>query len=629
MGLSFRNEMSSLITDIISDQEEDGSYRFCFENSLMTDAYTIILWKALQIKDNTLVGILGRRIKDKQQKNGAWRLFKDEQKGNLSATVEAYYALIYAGICSKDDPSMQKAASFIKENGGLDAAGTMTKVMLASTGQLPWSSLPFAPIEAILIPNSFPISFYDFSGYARVHLAPMLLLRNTQYVLKHGTTPDLSDLITIRTQNSGEDYRVLNMVKDAIGHLKELPEELEQRAFDKAEAYMLARIEPNGLLYSYFSCSFFMILALLAKGYSKKDSIITNALQGIVTLLCHSSEKSIHVQNSSSTVWDTALLTSALIEADVEAAKEAIDNAQQYLQSRQHFRYGDWSLHNPSTLPGGFGFSDINTMQPDIDDTTASLIALYPTISNNPKRKEAWNRGLKWVLSMQNRDGGWPAFEKNTDKQLLTLVPMDGAEAAAIDPSTADLTGRTLYFLSAYANLPKEHPSIQKAIRWLREHQRQDGSWYGRWGVCYIYGTWAAITGLMASKLSPTDPTIQRAKDWLLSIQNLDNGWGESCYSDVNKLYTPLHASTPSHTSWALDALISIERRASSPIDKGMSSLLTSLQHPDWTHTYPTGAGLPGFFYIYYHSYNKIWPLKTLAHYQAKYVKGKGGKRSS
>lgn len=271
--------------------------------------------------------------------------------------------------------------------------------------------------------------------------------------------------------------------------------------------------------------------------------------------------------------------------------------------------------------PGGWGFSESNSIHPDVDDTTAALRAITYSAAENPLVRQSWDRGLEWTLGMQNRDGGWPAFEKNKTKGILTSFPMDGAEAAAIDPSTPDLTGRTLEFLGSRAGMTKDHPQVKRGVQWLKLMQRDDGSWYGRWGVCYIYGTWAAITGMKATGVPSSDKHIQRAKAWLESIQHKDGGWGESCYSDQEKKYVPLSFSTPSQTAWALESLICIEDKPTPAIDLGIMALLELMneEEDDSSKTYPTGVGLPGNFYIHYHSYRWIWPLITLSRYQEKY----------
>jgi sporulenol synthase len=620
-----QSEINRLVERLQEKQSKDGTWRFCFEGSPMTDSYMIILLRSLGINDEDFIRKLASRLEAKQSENGAWKLFADEKDGNLSATVEAYYALLYSGYKQKNE--MEQARQFIISQGGIDKVNSLTKIMLGVTGQYPWPKHFPVPIEIILLPQSLPINFFDFSGYARVHMAPILIVADQKFVLKRNNTPDLSELETKRVLEgmSFEEFRTyearsfISLIEQSIEKLIGLPSKLHQQALTHAKRYMLDRIEPDGTLYSYFSATFLMIFALLSQGNSKDDPVIKNAIKGLKTLVCQT-DGHIHIQNSTSTVWDTSLISHALQTSGVNISSTTIQRSSQYLIQRQHYQYGDWMIHNPYVLPGGWGFSDINTMNPDVDDTTASLRALRKTASQFPLLRQSWYQGMNWILSMQNDDGGWPAFEKNTDKKFLTLVPIDGSESASIDPSTADLTGRTLEFLGRDARLNMNYPQIKSGIRWLEKNQEKDGSWYGRWGISYIYGTWAAITGMRAVGVKADNHSIENGVRWLKNIQNADGGWGESCKSDSEKKYVSLGSSTPSQTAWALDALISVYDDPTDEINRGIDCLINKLNNQDWTYTYPTGAGLPGSFYIYYHSYNYIWPLLTLSHYLRKYI---------
>lgn len=611
-----------LITDLTERQSPDGAWRFCYESTPITDAYMIILMRSLEDPDETLVQHLVQRLESRQNSSGSWSVYPNEKEGNLSSTIEAYTALLYSGYKTKEEPNLKKAKAFIEIHGGLKSCVSLTKVMLAIIGQYSWPHLVPIPVELILLPQTFPLNFYDLSGYARVHLAPLLILADQKFVVKSPYSPDLSHLLSKSREEvpTREEWRsFFSIIEEGIKELKGLPEELHHEGLEKLEAFLLERIEPDGTLYSYFSSTFMMIFALLARGYSKKDPLIVKALNALKAHVCQT-EGTFHVQNALSTVWDTALLSYALQEAGVSYEAPSIKRSFQYLIKHQQTKKGDWAIHDPHVLPGGWGFSGNNTINPDVDDSTAALRALRQTVSEENNWIPHWNRGVKWVLSMQNHDGGWPSFEKNTDNRLLTLVPFDGAEDAIIDPSSADLTGRALEFLGNHTQLAPTHPQIKSGIMWLKNNQEGDGSWYGRWGICYIYGTWAALTGLSSVGVRANDPAVRGAVDWINHIQNEDGGWGESCQSDVVKRYVPLGTSNLSQTAWALDALIAGSDLVTEEIQRGIRSLITQLHTNDWTTAYPTGAGLPGVFYTYYHSYNYIWPLLTLSHYHEKYV---------
>ncbi|WP_394138982.1 squalene--hopene cyclase [Cytobacillus oceanisediminis] len=615
--------INQLIDKLKKGQSSDGSWKYPFDTGISTDAYMIILLRTLEIHDEKLIRGLASRILSKQETNGAWKLFYDEGDGNAAATLEAYYALLYTGYVQKEDRRMIAAKRFILENGGMDNVNVFTKIMLSSTGQYKWPSSFPIPIEIMLLPLSFPFNFYQFSVYGRVNLAPILILAENKFSLKTKNSPDLSDL---RVTRSGKydwtiqyEYRsLLSAIKDGIEDLLGLPEQLHSMALDRAKNYMLERIEPDGTFYSYFSSTFLMIFALLSLGYSKNDPIIKNAVNGLRSLQTDIDGLP-HMQYADASVWNTSLINSTLQMAGVSPEDSAVQKANTYLLKRQHDQIGDWVIHNPNSLPGGWGFSDVNTVNPDVDDTTASLRSIARSVKGSPIFQDAWDRGISWLLSMQNDDGGWPSFERNTQNPWLDFLPIEKGEYIFGDPTSADLTGRTLEFLGNYTDLPKDHPSFKKAINWLLENQEQDGSWYGRWGVCYIYGAWAAVTGLIAAGLPAEQPSIQKSADWLKSIQNQDGGWGESCRSDSNKQYVPLNASTITDTSWAVDALIAVEDKPTPAIQEGIHYLLNSLDKEDWTTAYPKGQAMAGSFYIHYHSYRYIFPLMALSHYHQKF----------
>ncbi|WP_175987749.1 prenyltransferase/squalene oxidase repeat-containing protein [Bacillus sp. Marseille-Q1617] len=623
MKREIKETANKMVEELRRKQNPDGSWSFCFENSLLTDAYMIILIRSLFLKEDELVYQLVRRLLNMQTEEGTWKVFVDEEEGNLSATIEAYFALRFSGLLDEKDPRLKKAERFIKEKGGLEEAHTLTKLMLAVHGQYEWRYLMPIPIEVLIIPGAFPISFWDFSSYARGHIAPFLLLRDGRYHLKTSRTPNIRHLFlnTGRSQEPDQNRMfLLEKLKEGIKELAGLPDYLRTQARQFAHNYMLQRIESDGTYLSYFSTTFFMIYALMSTGDKEDSTVIRNAINGLKEMICQT-DNGPHVQNSPSRVWDTALITDVLQESGVGFEGETVKESVSYLLKQQHYKFGDWAIEIPTVTPGGWGFSESNSIHPDVDDTTAALRALTYSASERPEIRQAWERGVDWVLGMQNRDGGWPAFEKNKTKGILASFPLDGAEAAAIDPSTADLTGRTLEFLGSRAGLTKDHPNMKRGIGWLKLSQEEDGSWPGRWGIHYIYGTWAAVTGMKAAGVQSTDKSIERAKSWLESIQRSDGGWGESCYSDQKNKYVPLSFSTASQTAWALDALISISDQADDAIEKGMRRLLDLINNEQTSpaDSYPTGAGLKGKFYIHYHSYKWIWPLQTMSHYLTKY----------
>ncbi|WP_335342400.1 terpene cyclase/mutase family protein [Polycladomyces zharkentensis] len=511
--------------------------------------------------------------------------------------------------------------------GGLRYAGSLTQVVLSLLGHLSWDRYPKVPVEFLLLPPWFPVNLFDFVGFTRVHVVPILVAADRKYAACLPERPDLSGWEEPKPNDIPfilSDSPLNEWVNSAFSSLPVGTSRVFSRreaALKWAETFMLERLEPDGTLYSYFTSTFLMVFALLALGYPKDHPVMVRALRGLRSFVCPLAE-GLHLQETTSTVWDTSLITHALLESGLKPDHPAIGQSLRYLLSRQQTKRSDWELRNPGVPAGGWGFSDLNTLNPDMDDTSACLRALTPAACLwGGKYQSAWDRGMTWMISMQNRDGGWSAFEKNTDKKWPQwLLPFHDARTVWTDPSTADLTGRTLECVCRYTGLDRRHPVIRRAAAWLVEQQQRDGSWFGRWGIAYVYGTWAALTGLAAAGWDLRHPTVRRGVRWLLRVQRPDGGWGESCRSDRERRYVPLPFSTPSQTAWALDALIAVHDRPTPEIKAGVRCLLDLLEKKDpRVFRYPTGAGLAGQFYIHYHSYGYIWPLLALSHYRNKY----------
>lgn len=624
MNRSITDGIENLVDQLKKDQSFDGSWSYPFETGISTDCYMIILLRTLEIDDENLIKELVRRIISKQEKNGAWKLFYDEGDGNVTATIEAYYALLYSGYFEKTGNRLTAARRFILKNGGIEKAHMFTKIMLAITGQHKWPNFFPIPLEFLLLPNTFSINFYQLSVFGRANLLPILILSDSKFQIRKKNSPDLSELHLRQNEEElfqEEDWRSLyDTIKSGLESLLEIPSQLKERAKSKGKQYMLSRIEKDGTFYSYYSSTFLMIFALMALGYNKSHPVITMAVNGLKSMKT-TIDGFTHMQYTTATVWNTSLISYALQEAGVSGEEAVIEKANHFILRKQHTLYGDWAVHNPNSYPGGWGFSNINSFNPDVDDTTASLRSISRDAVHNPSYRSAWDRGMRWLLSMQNDDGGWPAFEKNTNSSLFKLLPIEKADFILTDPPTADLTGRTLQFLGDYTNLTSTHPIVKAGIESILTKQEKDGSWYGRWGICYLYGTWGAVTGLTAVGVQSEHPAVRKAVSWMESVQNEDGGWGESCKSDSQKEYVALPASTLTHTAWAVDALISVSDKPSRAIKKGIEFLLENLEKKDWTTEYPKGQGMAGAFYIHYHSYRYVFPLLALAHYRRKYEK--------
>lgn len=622
MGVNVEGQINDLINKLISEQAEDGSWKYPFETGILTDCCMIILLRTLQLEeDEDLIKSLTRRILNEQYEDGAWRLFLDEERGNISLTVSSYYALQISGYVDRDNPKLLQAKKFIIENGGIDSVNMFTKVLLSLTGQKEWEVLFPIPVEAVLLPKSFPVNFFDISVFGRANIAPLLILADSKFVIKPLPSTNLNDLFIGESKNRleeemEENRSIIDFIEHGIKEIEEWHNDLHGKAIEYLEDYMNQHTEADGTLYSYFSATFYMIYAFLARGKSKNDPKIIKAISGLKSMICVINGN-YHCQYTTANVWNTSLLSDAIQNAGVPTSHPTIIKATEYLLKRQHNKFGDWKIHSPGTLPGGWGFSNINTINPDIDDTSASLRSLSRLIHTQPIYQQSWNRGIQWILSMQNDDGGWASFERNVDNPLLNFLPY--GEGLLMDASSTDLTGRTLEFLGIYTDIRKDHPQIKKAKKWLFARQNKEGSWDSRWGIYFIYGTWTAVLGLLAVNISSDHPAIVRAKNWLTRIQNDDGGWGESCRSDIAKKYVALNKSTLTHTAWALDALITISDKETPTIRKGINFLIKEADIKERDNAYPAGQGLGGQFYIHYHSYQYVWPLITLVKYNKKF----------
>ncbi|WP_274650575.1 prenyltransferase/squalene oxidase repeat-containing protein [Paenibacillus humicola] len=636
---------------LLTLQSADGSWRLgFFEEGSTTDAAVVLLFTAVFPERAGTVRRLCERIAANQRPEGWWTVYPDEPGGHASATAENYYALLAAGYDSGS--VVRRAGEAFAELGGRKRIDSlMTKFLLAVNGRYPWPKWFPVPITLLLLPVSSPVHFHLFSGYARVHMAPMLLLGDCKPVFgperfpaeaafsrppggdpafradaewaRHFDRRLMAGGSLPHPGGIGRGAQAFRPEDDAGGQMQHPPGRLTGRlrrqAAERAVRYMLDRLEPSGTLYSYTTATVLMVYALLSAGFSPKHPVIANAAAGLESfLITDRNNGQTTLQNATSTVWDTALISHALQKAGLPAAHPAIQGAGRYLLARQHTRTGDWKLQAPGAVPGGWGFSDCNTINPDVDDTSAALRAIAG-LRGSPAGEEAHNRGLQWLLALQNDDGGWGAFERNCDSPLVKWLPLDGAGDAAADPSSADLTGRALEYLGGTAGLTVRLPFIRRAADWLYLNQEPNGSWYGRWGVCYLYGTWAALTGLIAVGENPRHPQIRKAAEWLRYIQHDDGGFGESCVSDRVKRFVQLPLSTVTQTAWALDALVAVQDRPDESARKAADYLLRNVGTDGPAARYPTGGALPGQMYTRYESYPLVWPLLALAHYRSKY----------
>lgn len=619
---NMRQEIGRLAGELIALQADDGSWRFCLDSGISGDAFLIALLRAQKWEEPQLMRALAARIAARQEADGSWKRYPDEPVGNLEATVEGYYALLLSGLHHEREERLARARAFIIGKGGLGQVRSMlTQVLLAATGQAEWPGSLRLPIEFLLAPVWFPANLFDLSGHARVHLVPIMMMASRQYAAGSSDLPDLSSLFLGGSRKFEHDGGWLARLMKLLSHLPLPASPLQGASMRKAETFLLERIEPDGTLLTFPTATILMMFALEAQGYDRESEVMKRALAGVKSVVWHDEPAGeAHLQLATSTLWDTAQLAGALQEARLPEARPALERAAGYILERQQSSYGDWKLRNPGVKPGGFGFSDVNTLYPDTDDTAAALRAVRASANRDLAQRARWQDGLRWLITMQNDDGGWPAFERGVDHPLIaSAIPFEGSKSIVLDPSEPDLTARVVVFLCRTPGLTGNREAVQRAVDWLLGMQKPDGSWKGRWGICFVHGTAAVIQALLAAGVPADHQAVQLALRWLLDVRSGDGGWGESCASDEAGRHVALRASTPTQTAWALEALIEAYDRPIPEIDAGIECLIRLLHENDWRASYPTGGGLPGSLYLRYHSDRYSWPLLALAKYRNKY----------
>lgn len=597
---------------LIDSQSMRGCWTDCFDTGSMPDAQTAIYLHLLGVDDPEWTKPLLSRVLSTQRADGSWGVYPGDE-GDLSTSVECYYALQLYGRWDNYIERKRLATQFIHRNGGLKRCRNLTKMVLAIGGEIPWSWLPLPKLYLLLFANWSPIAIWDIVMFTRLHIPPMLVLSTLEYVENGDLVPVLGDLIPKRQYYS---------LRRKARHRRQ-PSLTTLHRFFRCLTWMLDKREEDGTAAGYHSSTFLVIFALRALGYDQSHPEVQQMLQSLRRSLYVDPEtKYCHQQTCDAHVWNTALAVKALLTSGTAPQSQPVRKAIQYLVSKQHFTAGEWVMKNPSQ-PGGWAFSSNNTTHPDMDDTVACLEAMFPL---RVEYESSWWKGLNWLIGMQNQDGGWSAFEKDCNKRWLEWMPANDMKRAMYDPSTPDITGRVVEFLLRHQVLPLDDTKIHRAIHWLRKHQETDGSWFGRWGTTYIYGTWCVVKALVAAEISSQDQMLQRAKEWLLRIQRTDGGFGESCQSDLQGRFVPLGEGLPTQTAWGLDTLLYLfeveeshhERfRLSRACQKAANWLLKNADDGTWHEEMPTGSAFPGALHIRYHIYPKVWPLIALNHYQS------------
>ena len=551
-----------------------------------------------------------RTILDRQLADGGWNLYPGGAS-DVSATVKAYSALKIAGYTA-DHPAMERARRRILDLGGIQASNSYTKINLSLFGLYPRKYVPSVPPEIVLLPGDI---LYEMSSWSRAILVPLSVV---QAMGKQRTAPEGVTLDEIfhpdskLTMPSRERLSILFLHLDKVVKLWERRglKDVRSSAIREAEHWILDRTRYTDGLGAIYPAMMYFIMALDSLGYSEDHPDLIEGIRVFDNLLIETEDR-FQFQPCYSPIWDSALAAFALGEAKAISA-EKLTRAADWLLANEIRRKGDWSVKRPNLEPGGWAFEFANEYYPDIDDTAMVLLGLlHARASDRVRQDRAVRRAINWIVGMQGSDGGWAAFDVDNNWQILNKIPF-ADHNAMLDPSCPDITGRVLEALARHG-LSSWHPAIQGGIRYLLGAQEQDGSWYGRWGVNYIYGTFLALRGLKAAKATAAAPTMQHAAQWIRTIQNSDGGWGESCASyDVNHYVAA--PSTASQTAWALLGLHAAGDTSSAAVRRGLTWLLDrQLPNGDWAEELMTGTGFPRVFYLQYHLYRHYFPILALA----------------
>ena len=610
--------------NLLRQQKPDGHWcgELIVDSTLCSDYVLFMHWCGdvdAQLQRRCVGHILKRQLAD-----GGWNTYHGGPS-EINASAKAYFALKLAG-CSADAPFMREARANIMRLGGIPQMNTFSKLYLALLGQFPWKYLPTIPVEMVLLPRWVPFHIYKMSSWSRAMLMPLGIINHFKPTRLLPGEKQLHELYPIGTEQA--DLRLPRSesfwtwrnfflrVDDVLKFLRPLGfRPMRRRALEEAERWMLERIgEGSDGLAAVFPAMLNCLIALRALGYSKRNPVYAKAEKDFARLFVDDPED-FRIQPCLSPVWDTAINIVSLAESGVPPEHPALQKAADWLISKEVRFRGDWEVNNSRREASGWAFEYNNVYYPDTDDTAMVLMALRLVRPNDQLGlNEIFRRALGWQLSFQCRDGGWAAFDKNVTTPWLEDMPF-ADHNAILDPTCSDLTARTLELLG-YIGFDKNARCVRDALQYLIDTQDDDGSWYGRWGVNYIYGTWQVLRGLRAIGQDMTQDWILRGRDWLESCQNSDGGWGETCATYDNPATKGIGESTASQTAWAVMGICACGDLDRASIQRGLRFLLSS-QKPDgsWAEEQITGTGFPRVFYLKYDLYRQNFPLLALATY--------------
>ncbi len=582
-------------------------------NSCMEAQWILALW-FMGLEDHPVRPRLAESLRQAQREDGAWQIFHDAPAGDINTTVEAYAALRSTGVPA-DDPALKKAHAWIMSKGGLKNIRVFTRYWLALIGEYPWEKTPNIPPEVIYFPNWFPFSIYNFAQWARATLMPIAVLsaRRPSRPLPPENRLDAlfpegrSAFDYAYPEKPGADFAdAFFLAADKVLHrLQSFGETVKVGLFrnpavKRALEWIIQHQDADGVWGGIQPPWIYSLMALYNEGYAVDHPVLAAGIGALDDPRWRVDVgEATFIQASTSPVWDTVLTLLAFDECDLNERQAAeVEKALDWVLAQQVLKPGDWQVKVPNVEPGGWAFEYKNYFYPDTDDTAVALIVLSQ-FRNDPNWKakgieKAIERGVNWLFGMQCKNGGWGAFDKDNDKTYLTRIPFcDFGEA--LDPPSVDVTAHIVEALGKLG-FRMDHPSVKRAVDYLQSEQEEDGSWFGRWGVNYIYGTGAVLPALEAIGEDMNRPYVARACDWLVSVQQTDGGWGESCASYMDPKMKAVGTTTASQTAWALLGLIAANRDSDrEAIGRGMAFLVERQKNGTWEEPEYTGTGFPGY----------------------------------
>ncbi|HMI49945.1 MAG TPA: squalene--hopene cyclase [Candidatus Saccharimonadales bacterium] len=607
---------------VLSLQAAEGFWQGELEADTTLESDYIFYLHVLGKADPVRIEKLAKYVRERQLPDGGWSIYP-HGPSELSATCKAYFALKLAGD-SPDAAHMVQARAEVHALGGLEMTNSYVRFYLALLGAVGWELVPSIPPELMLLPNWFYINIYEMSSWTRGIVIPMGILSALRPDWRVPESAHIDELFrNPNHKNAAFDWsdqlvswKNFFLFTDRVLKLYEKSpwKPLRKRALHKSKMWMMEHIERTEGLAAIYPAMMNSIFALLALGHGVDDPLTAREIKEFSRFEIED-EETLRLQPCVSPVWDTVIAMVALEEAGVAPDHPGLVKAADWILSKQVLGPGDWQVKNKDAEPGGWAFEFRNDFYPDVDDTAFVLMALQRVKFPDEKRMTgAIRRGLQWLLSMQNRDGGWAAFDRDNDRKFLCNIPF-ADHNAMIDPSTADVTARTLECLGRFG-WTAEHPAVKRAVKFLLKDQCKDGSWFGRWGVNYVYGTSGVLRALETVSLT-TKEYCKRGVEWLRSVQKADGSFGESLMSYDAASTKGQGPSTPSQTAWGLIGLLA-GGDAHDPSVINAVDYLVKNQNDDgsWDEADFTGTGFPGVFYLKYHLYRNSFPVYALARYQ-------------